>query len=76
MMTLLRGLHSIAAQRGDGLRPELLEMTTPSPAWAEVERMSGAMIIEDTEGKTAPEMERRAQSQSAEVVVMPPRKRG
>jgi len=27
MMTLLRALHSIAALRGDGLRPEFLQMT-------------------------------------------------
>jgi hypothetical protein len=37
MMTLLRNLHSIAAHRGDGLRPEFLDMATPSPAWAGVE---------------------------------------
>lgn len=30
MMTLLRGLHAIAAQRGDGLRPELLNATMAS----------------------------------------------
>jgi hypothetical protein len=40
MMSLLRGLHSIAAQRGDGLRPELLEMLTPSAAWSTIEKKS------------------------------------
>ena len=74
MMTLLRGLHSIAAQRGDGLRPELLRMIKPSPAWSEVERIGRATIAEDTDGNPADEMER--QVQSAEVVAMPLRKRG
>lgn len=31
MTTLLRGLHSIAAQRGDGLRPELLRVLSLEP---------------------------------------------
>lgn len=31
MITLLRGLHSIAAQRGDGLHPELLRRIAPTP---------------------------------------------
>jgi hypothetical protein len=30
-MTLFRGFHSIAAQRGDGLRPELLKLFTSEP---------------------------------------------
>lgn len=46
MMTLLRGLHAIAAQRGDGLRPELLEMITPSPAWSNIEKMGNAAPAE------------------------------
>ncbi|MFK0166128.1 hypothetical protein [Rhizobium sp. NPDC090279] len=44
MKTLLYGLHSIAAQRGDGLRPEFLELATLMPAWpvghAKPERVS------------------------------------
>lgn len=68
MMTLLRGLHSIAAQRGDGLRPELLRMVATSPGWSEVERISNAAVNDDIDGKH----ERRS-SQSAEVVALPPR---
>ncbi|MBV7521220.1 hypothetical protein [Ensifer sp. ENS12] len=74
MMTLLRGLHSIAAQRGDGLRPELLRMITPSPALSGDERMGSAAIGEDTGGKPADEMEQ--PTRSAEVVPMLLRKRG
>ncbi|KRD68196.1 hypothetical protein [Ensifer sp. Root278] len=74
MMTLLRGLHSIAAQRGDGLPPELLRMITPSPAWSEVERMGSAAIGQDTGGKPADEMEQ--PTRSAEVVPMLLRMRG
>jgi hypothetical protein len=51
MMTLLRGLHSIAAQRGDGLRPEFLRMSTPSPAWDGIERTSSGAVAEDIDGK-------------------------
>ncbi len=40
MMTLLRGLHSIAAQRGDGLRPELLRRLVPSAPWSDIKRAS------------------------------------
>ncbi len=46
MMPLLRCLHQIAAQRGDGLRPELTEMSAPSPAWASVERLGRASPLE------------------------------
>jgi hypothetical protein len=31
MLMLLRALHAIAAQRGDGLRPELVQMISQSP---------------------------------------------
>ena len=72
-MTLLRGLHSIAAQRGNGLRPELLRMITPSPAWSGNERMGSAACGQDTDGKPASEMEQ--PTRSAEVVAMPLRKR-
>jgi len=74
MMTLLRGLHSIAAQRGDGLRPELLRMITPPPAWPGDERMGNAACGQDTDGKPADVMEQ--PTRSAEVVPMPLRKRG
>lgn len=47
MMPLLRCLHQIAAQRGDGLRPELTEMSAPSPAWTGVERMGTTSPLED-----------------------------
>lgn len=67
-MTLLRGLHSIAAQRGDGLRPELLRMMTPSPAWSGVERMSEA--TEGVDRKPADDL----RIQTAEVVAMPRKK--
>lgn len=39
MMTLLRGFHAIAAQRGDGLRPEFLTMTAASPPWTKPEEI-------------------------------------
>lgn len=42
MITLLRGLHSIAAQRGDGLRPEFLTMTSASTSPAKIEEIEGA----------------------------------
>jgi len=42
MMTLLRSLHSIAARRGDGLRPELLAMTTPAHGWPPKLRLVGS----------------------------------
>jgi hypothetical protein len=34
MFTMMRGLHAIAAERGDGLRPELLQhlCAEPEPA--------------------------------------------
>lgn len=37
MLTLLPGLHAIAAQRGDGLRPELLETRTSRPISTNIE---------------------------------------
>lgn len=74
MMTLLRGLHAIAAQRGDGLRPEFLTMTTPSPGWAEIQRMSAITAVGTFDGK--PIDEGGASAQTAEVVAMPQRKRG
>lgn len=38
MMTLLRGLHAIAAQRGDGLRPELFEAALSASESANIDR--------------------------------------
>jgi hypothetical protein len=73
MITLLRGLHSIAAQRGDGLRPELLRILTPSSAWSGVERMGSATVGDDTDAKTADDMAKHARS--ADVVAMPLQKR-
>jgi hypothetical protein len=74
MMTLLRGLHSIAAQHGDGLRPEFLRIITPSPACARVERLGSVAIVGDTRAKPVDEMERH--TRSAEVVAAPLQKRG
>jgi hypothetical protein len=74
MMTLLRGLHPVAAQRGDGLRPELFRTSTPSPAWVGGERLGSVAIVEDTGAKSVDEMERHARS--AEIVVEPLQKRG
>lgn len=42
MLGLLRSLHSIAARRGDGLRPELLAMTTPAHGWTPELRLVGS----------------------------------
>jgi hypothetical protein len=50
MMTLLRLLHSIAAARGDGLRPELLEMITPSATWSDIKRASDAGVDDKASG--------------------------
>ncbi|CAN7298776.1 hypothetical protein LJR030_002682 [Rhizobium sp. LjRoot30] len=65
-MTLLQGLHSIAAQRGDGLLPELLAL---SPARFEIERMRNAVTSEDIGG--APAEMAKPDVQSAEIVAMP-----
>ena len=35
MIALLRALHAMAAQRGDGLREELQRTSTPSAAWSD-----------------------------------------
>lgn len=48
MMTLLRGLHAIATQRGDGLRPELLEAVLSAPGSADIDqapRSDGQFIV-------------------------------
>lgn len=47
MMTLLRSLQAIAAQRGDGLHPELLEMIMPSAVWSKIEKMGSAPPAKD-----------------------------
>lgn len=57
MMTLLRGLQSIAAPRGGGLRPELLRMATRLPAWSGGEHMDGTACDQHTDGRPADEME-------------------
>lgn len=46
MTTLLRGLHSIAAQRGDGLRPELLRVLSLEPE----SLPSSPTVLADAEG--------------------------
>jgi len=69
MMTLLRSLHAIAAQRGDGLRPEFLEMTTPSPAWSNIEALVCAPA--KTDAKRKPER----WHPDADVVTFPIQKR-
>lgn len=51
MMTSLRGLHAVAARRGDGLRAELLGMLPASPAWADIEKTAGAMPAKTTRPK-------------------------
>jgi hypothetical protein len=58
MMTLLRALHSIAARRGDGLRPEFLQMTTQSPPWPEIEKMAADGDPAETEESCASEVPR------------------
>jgi hypothetical protein len=73
MMTLLRGLHSIAAQRGDGLRPELLRVFTPSHAWTEVERVGSVAILDDTGAKAVNETERDGRSAEAVPMLLPKR---
>lgn len=50
MMTLLWGLHSIAAQRGDGLRSELLRIDVRGPKWPGAKKMHSAAIVEDIGG--------------------------
>jgi hypothetical protein len=70
MMTLLLGLHAIAAQRGEGLRPEFLRMITGSSAWADVERMDGASSVENTDDDN-PVEEIGKNDRSAEVVAIP-----
>ncbi|WP_143348570.1 hypothetical protein [Ensifer adhaerens] len=73
MMTLLQRLHSIAAQRGDGLRPELRRAFTPSWTWSEAERMDDTAAGENFGGNPADAKEEG--SRSAQVVAMPQRKR-
>lgn len=69
MMTLLRGFHAIAAQRGDGLRPELLEMMSPSRAWSNVEKMENARVADVA---TTMQTDTPAEGvTSAEIVVLP-----
>lgn len=40
MIALFRSLHAIAARRGDGLRPELLEIVKTSPSWSPADRLA------------------------------------
>ncbi|PZP54081.1 MAG: hypothetical protein DI595_01185 [Agrobacterium fabrum] len=73
MMTLLHRLHTIAAQRGDGLRPELLRMISPSSTWSAIDDAARAASV-------SVESERSEQQQardrlSAEIVVLPARPR-
>lgn len=69
MMTLLRGFHAIAAQRGDGLRPELLEMMSRSRAWSNVEQMENARVAD---GATTTQTDTPAEGvTSAEIVALP-----
>jgi hypothetical protein len=73
MMTLLRALHSIAARRGDGLRPEFLQMTTQSPPWPEIEKMAADGDPAETEESCASEVPENAPI--AEILPLPVRKR-
>jgi hypothetical protein len=73
MMTLLRGLHAIAAQRCDGLRPELLDMITPSPAWSNIEKMASAFPAKGASASQGEESEKPVSS--AEIVTLPIQKR-
>ncbi len=73
MMTLLQALHAVAAQRGDGLRPELLGTFTPIATRSAAGRMDGAASGENFGGNPADAKEERPRS--AKVVAMPPRKR-
>jgi hypothetical protein len=73
MMTLLRTLHPIAARRGDGLRPELLEMIAPSPACSDLEKVADVgnvgekrVCASDQHGGRAP---------TAEIVRFSPQRR-
>lgn len=57
MMTMLSGLNAIAAQRGDGLRPELLKTITLPPIGVDIEMMMRAtpeahQTLEVVESKT------------------------
>lgn len=74
MMMLLRSLHSIASQRGDGLRPELLRMIAPSSPWTDVEKMFNELSTSETAEKPADDANR--QPRSATIIVMPFNKRG
>jgi hypothetical protein len=68
MMTLLRGLYSIATQRGEGLRPELLEMVSPPPQ-SSIAKMGDA----SPDKIASPELDKCARS--AEIVALPVQKR-
>jgi len=73
MKTLLHGFHAIAAQRGDGLRPEFLEMMSPSrmfPNIGEMENGAGARDHNFDRRDAAPECE-----SCTEVVILPVRRR-
>jgi hypothetical protein len=72
MMSLLRGLHSIAAQRGDGLRRELLRMLTPSATWSDIEQTSDAGV--DDEAAESTIGEEGVRSRPTNVVALSPRK--
>lgn len=73
MMTLLSRLHAIAAQRGDGLRPELLEMITPSAARSGIEQMGSTTTLEHPDATASNDPAKHVPS--AEVVTLPPQKR-
>lgn len=72
-MMLLRNLHTIAEQRGDGLLPELLERITPSRALSAIERTDSPAIVEDAD---AASLDPAQHVRSAEVGAMPPQRRG
>jgi hypothetical protein len=72
MMTLLRGFHSIAAQRGDGLRPELLEMITRSPAWSGLAKLGEVTSFEEGNEKEGGENSQRPIE--PQIIKLPTRK--
>jgi hypothetical protein len=74
MMTLLRALHSIAALRGDGLRPEFLQMTTQSPPWPEIEKIAADGDPAEAEEPCVGEVPQSAPA--AEILPLPVRKPG
>ena len=58
MMSLLLALHKVAAQRGDGLRPELLRLLENSKA----EKEAAKPVLKIVEGSSRPAANRDGQA--------------